>query len=99
MSNLRQSVESVLEALKRANNTAMINSIKARIPECGDFAAIAQDLDWAIETLCIAMVEPNQCQHGVIDGNCKECYMIESNHKQANRIAELETLKDYKHSV
>ena len=40
-----------LEALERANNTAMIFALKARIPECGEFAAIAQDLDWAITAL------------------------------------------------
>jgi hypothetical protein len=40
-----------LEAIERACNTAMINTAKARVPECGDFCSIAQDLDWSCEAL------------------------------------------------
>lgn len=38
---------SVGAALLRARNTAMHQAASARVPECGSFAAIAQDLDWA----------------------------------------------------
>ena len=47
----KRALKLALEALERANNTAMIFALKARIPECGEFAAIAQDLDWAITAL------------------------------------------------
>lgn len=40
-----------LEALTRARNTAMQQTLTARIPECGEFAGIAQDLDFAITAL------------------------------------------------
>ena len=38
----------VMLALTRARSVAMRNTVEARIPECGDFGSIAQDLDWAI---------------------------------------------------
>ena len=41
----------VLEALIRAHQTAMEQTLKARIPECGEFAAIAQDLDFVVAAL------------------------------------------------
>jgi hypothetical protein len=41
----------VLEALDRALQTAMEQTIKARIPECAEFAGIAQDLGFVINTL------------------------------------------------
>ena len=34
------------KALMQAHRTAMLMTCKARAPECGEFAAIAQDLDW-----------------------------------------------------
>jgi hypothetical protein len=40
-----------LEALNRAHQTTMYQTLKARIPECGEFAGIAQDLDFAIAEL------------------------------------------------
>ena len=40
-----------LEALGRAHHVAMEQTLKARIPECGEFAGIAQDLDFVIATL------------------------------------------------
>jgi hypothetical protein len=40
-----------LEALIRAHQTAMEQTLKARIPECGEFAAIAQDLDFVVAAL------------------------------------------------
>ena len=43
-----QAREGHIEALKRARDTAMDQSAKSHIPECGHFAVIAQDLDWAI---------------------------------------------------
>lgn len=40
-----------MDALKEARDLAMKNTAEARIPECGDFAEIAQNLDWAITQL------------------------------------------------
>lgn len=40
-----------LEALSRAHQTAMEQTLKARIPECAEFAGIAQDLDFVVATL------------------------------------------------
>lgn len=41
----------VLEALSRAHQTAMEQALKARIPECAEFAGIAQDLDFVVTAL------------------------------------------------
>ena len=41
------------KALIQAHRTAMLMTCKARVPECGEFAAIAQDLDWLCESLGI----------------------------------------------
>jgi rRNA maturation protein Nop10 len=41
----------VLEVLGSAHHVAMEQTLKARIPECGEFAGIAQDLDFVIATL------------------------------------------------
>ena len=41
------------KALMQARRTAMLMTCKARVPECGEFAAIAQDLDWLCESLGI----------------------------------------------
>jgi hypothetical protein len=46
-----QPVQEQIETLKRARDTAMEQSAKARIPECGHFAAIAQDLDWLVSNV------------------------------------------------
>ena len=42
-----------IKALMQAHRTAMLMTCKARVPECGEFAAIAQDLDWLCESLGI----------------------------------------------
>ena len=42
----------VLEALERAHQTAMEQTLTARIPECAEFAGIAQDLDFVVAALC-----------------------------------------------
>ncbi len=42
-----------VKALMQAQRTAMFMTCKARVPECGEFAAIAQDLDWLCESLGI----------------------------------------------
>ena len=39
------------QALSRAHQTAMEQTLKARIPECGEFAGIAQDLDFVVAAL------------------------------------------------
>lgn len=41
----------VLEVLGRAHHVAMEQTMKARIPECGEFAGIAQDLDFVVAAL------------------------------------------------
>ena len=41
------------KALTQAHRTAMLMTCKARVPECGEFAAIAQDLDWLCESFGI----------------------------------------------
>jgi len=40
--------DDVLRALTDARALAMKNTADARAPECGDFGAIAQNLDWAL---------------------------------------------------
>ena len=42
-----------VKALMQAHRTAMLMTCKARVPECGEFAAIAQDLDWLCESFGI----------------------------------------------
>ena len=41
------------KALMQAHRTAMLMTCQARVPECGEFSAIAQDLDWLCESLGI----------------------------------------------
>ena len=45
------SCEDALKAVIEARNLAMEKSISARIPECGDFGLIAQNLDFGLDTL------------------------------------------------
>ena len=40
-----------LEALSRAHQTAMEQTLRARVPECSAFAGIAQDLDFVVAAL------------------------------------------------
>ena len=42
-----------IKTLMQAHRTAVLMTCKARVPECGEFAAIAQDLDWLCESLAI----------------------------------------------
>ena len=42
-----------IKTLMQAHRTAMLMTCKARVPECGEFAAIAQDLDWLCESFGI----------------------------------------------
>lgn len=42
-----------IKVLMQAYHTAMLMTCKARVPECGEFSAIAQDLDWLCESLGI----------------------------------------------
>ena len=42
-----------IKALMQAHRTAMLMTCKARVPECGEFAAIAQDLDLLCESFGI----------------------------------------------
>ena len=41
------------KTLMQAHRTAMLMTCKARVPECGEFSAIAQDLDWLCESFGI----------------------------------------------
>ena len=47
-----------INALMRAHRAAMLMTCKARVPECGEFSAIAQDLDWLCESLGIKGSRP-----------------------------------------
>ena len=40
-----------MEVLSRAHQAAMVQTLKARIPECAEFAGIAQDLDFVVAAL------------------------------------------------
>ena len=40
-----------LDALGRARQTAMEQTLKARLPECAEFAGIAQDVDFVVAAL------------------------------------------------
>ena len=42
-----------VKALMQAHRTAMLMTCKAKVPELGEFAAIAQDLDWLCESFGI----------------------------------------------
>ena len=44
-------IEVLREPLMAARSLAMKNTMAARIPECGDFGAIAQDLDYVCSQL------------------------------------------------
>ena len=51
MTEKLRAAQQALEALERAHRTAMEQTLKARIPECGEFAGIAQDLDFVVAAL------------------------------------------------
>ena len=46
-----RAAQDVMQAIKDARDIAMKNVVTARIPECGDFGDIAQNLDWAIHEM------------------------------------------------
>lgn len=43
--------DELMRALIDARDLAMKNTVAARVPECGDFGAIAQNLDWVVAEL------------------------------------------------
>lgn len=43
--------KTIIEVIQDARDIAMKQCLVARIPEAGEFGAIAQDLDWAVEEL------------------------------------------------
>jgi hypothetical protein len=61
-----------LRALKNARDLAMKNTLAARIPECGDFGHIAQDLDYVLNDIEAYTAPPREVvyliYHG--DGEC-----------------------------
>lgn len=48
--------DEMIEVLQRIEETAMRWTLVARIPECGEFAGIAQDAGWLLDALKAAMV-------------------------------------------
>lgn len=50
----RQMTDEMLKVLKGCRDEAMAKAASARVPECGDFGGIAQDLDWLVAELCPA---------------------------------------------
>ena len=53
-----------MDALGRALDVAMYQTLAARIPECGTFGAIAQDLDFAFPILAAALSPAPQALAG-----------------------------------
>jgi len=53
-------LDEIISALRRARNTAMEQTVRARIPECGNFGAIAQDLDFLMDEILQAAPEDDQ---------------------------------------
>lgn len=51
----REELADAITAIKHARDTAMLYTVAARIPECGQFGAIAQDLDFAIPVILSAL--------------------------------------------
>ena len=49
----------IRRCLIEARRLAMENTLKARIPECGDFGAIAQDLDFICNEIGVKDEENN----------------------------------------
>ena len=43
--------DEMVEAVQRIWKTAMMQSVVARVPECGEFGGIAQDADWLLDVL------------------------------------------------
>jgi len=48
------SEKEIIQAVKRIRDTAMEQTLAARIPESGEFGAIAQDADWLFDALSAA---------------------------------------------
>ena len=51
IANLQARIEVLREPLMAARSLAMKNTMAAKVPECGDFGAIAQDLDYVCSQL------------------------------------------------
>jgi len=58
----RSTLRQVLEALERSCNTAMVQTVKARVPECSEFCGIAQDLDWSVEIIRALLDAPQESE-------------------------------------
>ena len=54
-------LEQVIAALGRSRTTAMEQTVRARIPECANFGAVAQDLDYALSTIEDALPKTGGC--------------------------------------
>lgn len=69
-----KSLREMLGELRRARRVAMEWAMKARIPECAEFAGIAQDLDFVLTAMddLAAHTDPNVCYgDGFYDGYWK----------------------------
>ena len=68
--------QEMMNALVNAHNVAMHNALAARIPECGDFAEIAQNLAWLLDEMerQSAAASP-ACRHDqqTARGTCLDC--------------------------
>ena len=68
-------------ALKNARDLAMKNTLAARIPECGDFGHIAQDLDYVLNDIEAYTAPPRVVDEAMVlraakvlaDRSAKEC--------------------------
>lgn len=68
----RELLRKVLEPIERATETAMHQTLVARIPESGLFSGIAQDLNWAATELRAALEQP-AVEHSEKDRRCECC--------------------------
>ena len=66
--------DEVVNAAKRIRDTAMEQTMAARIPESGHFGAIAQDADWLVDhiTACQQEVERLRAKVKELDGECQQ---------------------------
>ena len=65
------SEKEIIQAVKRIRDTAMEQTLAARIPESGEFGAIAQDADWLFDALSAAArvrAENDAFQDAVVTG-------------------------------
>lgn len=68
----KQLLQQLCNELETARSTAMHNTAAARVPECGDFGAIAQTLDYVVEALRKELEKPQAAPYAwAIQGTSK----------------------------